>query len=102
LGTPPRIRRLRDRLDEVFSEFSWEPQEFIDAGNAVVVAMRFHARGRESGVETVSRGAGVYWFRTAKLCGISNVRAAPTPSKPPGCGSSQARYRGAPIHDAFV
>jgi ketosteroid isomerase-like protein len=67
LGTPPRIRRLRDRLDEVFSEFSWEPQEFIDAGNAVVVAMRFHARGRESGVETVSRGAGVYWFKDGKV-----------------------------------
>jgi ketosteroid isomerase-like protein len=60
-------RRLWERLDEVFSEFRWEPQEFIDAGDAVVVTMRFHARGRESGVETVSRGAGVYWFKDGKV-----------------------------------
>jgi len=60
-------RRLWDGLDEVFSELRWEPQEFIDAGDAVVVTMSFHARGRESGVETVSRAAGVYWFKDGKV-----------------------------------
>jgi ketosteroid isomerase-like protein len=60
------ITRFWDRLSEAFSELSWEPHEFIDAGDAVVVPMRFRARGRESGVETVSRGAGVYWLKDGK------------------------------------
>jgi ketosteroid isomerase-like protein len=55
--------RLWDGMDEAFSEFRWEPQEFIDAGDAVVVTMRFHIRGRGSGVETVVRGAQVYWLK---------------------------------------
>ena len=59
--------RLWDGMDEVFSDFRWEPQEFIDAGDAVVVTMSFHTRGRESGVETVARGAGVYWFKDGQV-----------------------------------
>jgi hypothetical protein len=54
-------------MDEVFSEFRWEPQEFIDAGEAVVVPMHFHSRGRASGVQTVSRGAQVYWLEGGKV-----------------------------------
>jgi ketosteroid isomerase-like protein len=61
------VTRLWDEMSEVFSDFSWEPQEFIDAGDAVVVPMRFHSRGRESGVETVSRGAQVYWLDDGKV-----------------------------------
>jgi ketosteroid isomerase-like protein len=60
-------QRLWDGMDEVFSEFRWEPEEFIDAGDAVVVTMRFHSRGRGSGVETVSRGAQVYWLKDGKV-----------------------------------
>jgi ketosteroid isomerase-like protein len=60
-------QRLWDGMDEVFSEFRWEPEEFIDAGEAVVVIMRFHSRGRGSGVETVSRGAQVYWLNDGKV-----------------------------------
>ena len=59
--------RLWDGMDEAFSEFRWEPQEFIDAGDAVVVTMRFHSRGRGSEVETVSRGAQVYWLKDGKV-----------------------------------
>jgi ketosteroid isomerase-like protein len=59
--------RLWDEMDEVFGEFRWVPQEFIDTGDAVVVTMRFHSRGRGSGVETVSRGAQVYWLKDGKV-----------------------------------
>ena len=59
--------RLWDGMDEVFSDFRWEPQEFIDAGDAVVVTMRFHSRGRGSGVKTVSRGAQVCWLKDGKV-----------------------------------
>ena len=59
--------RLWDGMDEAFSEFRWEPQEFIDAGDAVVVSIRFHSRGRGSGVETVSRAAQVYWLKDGKV-----------------------------------
>ena len=61
------IMRLWDGMEDVFSELRWEPQEFIDAGDAVVVSMHFHTRGRGSGVESVARGAGVYWFKDGKV-----------------------------------
>src|SRR5262245_51569376 len=61
------VTRLWDEMSEAFSEFNWEPEEFIDAGDAVVVPMRFHSRGRESGVATVSRGAQVYWLKDGKV-----------------------------------
>jgi ketosteroid isomerase-like protein len=43
-----RISALR----EIFDEIRWEPQEFIDAGERVVVVVRQVARGRTSGVRT--------------------------------------------------
>jgi ketosteroid isomerase-like protein len=47
------IRQLWEEAAEAFAEFSWEPEEFIEVGDAVVVPMRFHFRGLGSGVETV-------------------------------------------------
>ena len=45
----------------------WESEEFIDAGDAVVVPVTFHSRGRESGVETITRAVHVYWLRDGRV-----------------------------------
>lgn len=52
---------------EVFDDFRWEADEFIDAGDAVVVPGRFYSRGRGSGVETVARGVEVFWLTEGKV-----------------------------------
>lgn len=62
-----RLLESFDSLSEAFDELRWEAEEFIDAGDAVVVPVRFYARGRESGIETTARGVQVYWFRDGKV-----------------------------------
>jgi ketosteroid isomerase-like protein len=49
---PEEIRRFWEELDEAFEDFQLEPQEFVDAGDHVVIRVRLHGRGKESGVET--------------------------------------------------
>jgi ketosteroid isomerase-like protein len=61
------LLRLWAAWSEVFSEMIWEAEEFIDAGDAVVVPVTFHARGRESGVETVTRAVHVYWVSDGQV-----------------------------------
>ena len=82
------VMRMVDEYSEVFEEFGWEPDEFIDAGDAVVVPGRFHSRGKGSGVET-ARGA---WRSTGswtgRWCAGACVRTEPRLSRPWGCGSS--------------
>jgi ketosteroid isomerase-like protein len=53
---------LRWQADWERSWESWrqEPEEFIDAGDCVVVALRIYARGRHSGVD-VERLDGTVW-----------------------------------------
>jgi ketosteroid isomerase-like protein len=59
-------RWLRDWGD-AWAEYSFEPEEFIDAGNAVVVVIRMHAKGMGSGVELDRQDAVVYLFRDDKI-----------------------------------
>jgi ketosteroid isomerase-like protein len=61
------LLRLWAAWSEVFSHMHWEAEELIDAGEAVVVPVRFHARGRGSGVETVTRAVHVYWLRDGQV-----------------------------------
>jgi ketosteroid isomerase-like protein len=61
------IERLWDEMSEAFGDYRWEAEEFIDAGDAVVVPARFCLTGRDSGIETVSRAAGVYWVTEGKV-----------------------------------
>ena len=39
------------RLSEAWEEFRWEPVEYHDAGDQVVVFIRMTARGRGSGMD---------------------------------------------------
>ena len=51
---PAGLRRWLERLDEAWSETRWDPQKFIDAGEYVVVPVRFVSRGAQTGIEQVS------------------------------------------------
>ena len=50
-------------LQEVFAELRWEPREFIDLGEAVVVETRIVAVGRGSDVPIEADETDVFWFR---------------------------------------
>jgi uncharacterized protein len=60
------IRWMTD-WGEPWAEWSLEPQEFIDAGDRVVVVLRMKARGRGSGVEIDREDSLVYDFRDGKV-----------------------------------
>jgi ketosteroid isomerase-like protein len=52
---------------EAWAEWSLETEEFIDAGDAVIVVIRMHAKGTGSGVELDRQDALVYRFRDDKI-----------------------------------
>jgi ketosteroid isomerase-like protein len=54
------VRRWGADWEASWESWSWEPEEFIDAGDRVVVILRVHARGRGSGVD-VERVDGAVW-----------------------------------------
>jgi hypothetical protein len=45
------IRRYFESFFEVMEDIRFEPQELIDAGDQVVVLVRLHARGKDTGIE---------------------------------------------------
>jgi ketosteroid isomerase-like protein len=47
--------KLVRRFDEVFEEQGYEPLDFIDAGERVVVPLRWWGRGRTSGATVTER-----------------------------------------------
>ena len=62
-------RWLRDWGD-AWADWSFETEEFIDAGDAAVVVIRMHAKGMDSGVEVDRQDAVVYHFRGDKIARI--------------------------------
>jgi uncharacterized protein len=44
------VRQWFETMRDAFGEFGWEPLEFVDLGEHVLVATRFFAAGRGSGV----------------------------------------------------
>lgn len=70
----PEIYRGREEtkefwrmLQEVWAELRWEPLEFTDLGDAVVVETRITAVGRGSDVEIEADETDVSWFRGNEL-----------------------------------
>ena len=66
LGRDGVERWLQD-WSEAWSDWAFEPEEFIDAGNAVIVVIRMHAKGAGSGVELDRQDAIVYRFSEDKI-----------------------------------
>src|ERR1700752_991289 len=55
------LRRLNDEIRDVWEEFRVVPEQFIDAGDRVVVLETSHARGRGSGVELETETYATIW-----------------------------------------
>jgi uncharacterized protein len=60
------VRRFFQLLREAFGDFGWEPQEFVDHGDHVIVATRFLAAGRGSGVPVEAMTYNVWTLRHGK------------------------------------
>lgn len=48
---PEEVKRFWRGLDETFDELRLDPQESVDAGDRVAIRLRYHTRGKGSGVE---------------------------------------------------
>ena len=70
---------------EIFAELRWEPQEFIDCDDAVVVVARVVGVGRGSEVPVEMDETDVIWFRDEKI-----VRVAGFPTREQGLAAAGA------------
>lgn len=64
------IERYFRSFGEAFEHIRFEAEEMIDAGDAVVVAMRLRAVGKQTGIEVEQRNAGVWTVTAGKLARI--------------------------------
>jgi ketosteroid isomerase-like protein len=64
------FRRFITVLDEAWANQRLEPEEFIEAGDDVVVPLRLVSTGRGSGVVVNARAAWVVTFRDDKIAGL--------------------------------
>jgi ketosteroid isomerase-like protein len=65
------LERFWESLWEAWDEFTPEIEESIECGpDRLVTANLIRARGKASGVEVSSRGAGLWTFRDGKIAGM--------------------------------
>jgi ketosteroid isomerase-like protein len=60
------LRRYFESFYEIMEEVRFEPEEFIDAGEQVVIPARLVARGRDTGIEAVQQLVMVWTIRHGK------------------------------------
>jgi ketosteroid isomerase-like protein len=63
------------KTQELFAEFRWEPLEFIDLGDVVVVETRLVGVGRGSDVPIEAEETDVFWFRDGALVRLAGFPA---------------------------
>ena len=51
-------------------EIRFEPEEFIDAGDQIVVPFRLSAKGRGTGIKVEQRAIGVWTMRNGKAVSL--------------------------------
>jgi ketosteroid isomerase-like protein len=64
---PEGFLRGTEEVLEAFDDYRVEPEEFIDAGDAVIVPVRISGRGKASGAEQVARLAHLWVLRDGKV-----------------------------------
>jgi ketosteroid isomerase-like protein len=64
------FRRFVEEVGEAWAEFRVEPQEFLEAGDQVVVLARARATGRGSGLQVDSDVAIVFTVRDGRLASL--------------------------------
>jgi ketosteroid isomerase-like protein len=67
----PAIGGAISKIFEVYENFRVEPEEYIDAGDKVVVAARVQAVGKGSGLELDQRFAFVWTVRRGRLADLA-------------------------------
>jgi uncharacterized protein len=88
------LRRYFDSFYEVMEEVRFEPEEFIVAGEQVVVPMRLVARGRGTGIEAEQRLVQVCTLRDGKILRMdlyATREEALAATSRPGSGASAPR-----------
>jgi ketosteroid isomerase-like protein len=65
------LRRFRQERDEVWEELLVTPEQFLDAGEKVVVMESIRGRGRGSGVETTGRSTSVWTVRDGQVIHVA-------------------------------
>jgi ketosteroid isomerase-like protein len=73
---------------ELYGTFDWrlEPEEFIDAGDAVLVVVRQIARGKGSGAEVSNRLVHVWGFARGKVTYLDVYRTKEEAMRAVGSG----------------
>ena len=61
------IRANVENMRASFTSWRFQPEEFIDAGDDVVVVGTFRARGRDSGIEIDRRQSRLWTIRDGKV-----------------------------------
>ena len=61
------LRRWLSHIDDAWSEARWEPQDYTEAGNSVVVTVRFVARGTHTGIEQAAQRFQVIRVRDGRI-----------------------------------
>ena len=56
-----------EQIDDAYEDFQSVPDEFIDAGGAVLVATRLNWRGRASGAHGETSIVAVFWVRDGRV-----------------------------------
>ena len=64
------IRQFDREVSEVWEEFRWDPQRFVEAGDGVVVLLHSHGRGRGSGIEMARDAAMVWTLRDGRAVSV--------------------------------
>jgi hypothetical protein len=71
------VRRYFQSMRDAFGDFGWEPQEFLDQGDHVVVATRFVAEGRGSGAPVEATVYNVWTLRQGKVVRVHGFLSRP-------------------------
>jgi ketosteroid isomerase-like protein len=84
-GVAGVVQWLRD-WGEPWSKWSLEPEEYIDAGDRVIVVARMHATGRGSGAEIDRQDALLYQVIDGKIVRIDYFNNKPEALEAAGLG----------------
>jgi ketosteroid isomerase-like protein len=68
------LRALVGKWLVPFDDLRIEPEEFIDAGKAVVMPYRFRGRERSSGRDITGPETWVFWLRDGRICEVREYR----------------------------
>jgi ketosteroid isomerase-like protein len=81
------VRAMWERWGNTWDELETLPEEFIDAGQQVLVTVDYSARGRGSGIKFEERLFDVYTFSDGKCVRNASSESDPRPSKQPASTS---------------